>query len=92
MEGRPLRLALVAALALAGCGGLSDDQYVDRAGTICHDATEPLTTRVKGEAFGDLARLAPEASSRYAAALKRFEALEPPDGRATGRSSRPAAT
>jgi hypothetical protein len=34
---------------------------------------------VQGEDFGDLARLAPEAGKRYAAALAAFEELEPPD-------------
>jgi hypothetical protein len=72
---------LTTLVTLAGCGGLSDEEYADRAGTICHDATAPLKSRVKGQDFGDLARLTPEASKRYATALKRFEELEPPDAR-----------
>jgi hypothetical protein len=86
VEGGPLRLAarggVAAALcSLAGCGGPSAAEYANRAGTICRRATEPLTTRVRGQAFGDLARLAPEATRRYATALRGLEALEPPDAR-----------
>jgi hypothetical protein len=66
--------------ALAGCG-TSVAEYQERAGTICRDATEPLRTQVQGRDFGDLDELAPEARKRYAMALERFEALEPPDER-----------
>jgi hypothetical protein len=66
---------------MTACGGLSDAEYADRAGTICHDATEPLNTRVRGEDFADLARLAPEAGKRYDTALRRLEDLEPPESR-----------
>jgi hypothetical protein len=86
MEGKRLGVGarggvLACLCALTACGGLSDAEYADRAGAICHDATEPLRTRVQGEDFGDLARLAPEAARRYDTALRRLGELEPPEAR-----------
>jgi hypothetical protein len=86
MEARRLRLAArgglaVALAALTGCGSLSEADYTERAGTLCHQATEPLRTRVRGQDFADLGRLAPEVTRRYAAALRGFEDLEPPETR-----------
>ena len=84
MEGGRCGLAtrgwLAALCLLAGCGTSVAD-YQEQAGTICHDASEPLHATVRGQDFGDLDDLATEAQKRYATALKRFEALEPPDER-----------